>query len=357
MKKPVIAMDLSSTGIGGGPFTSTLRIINSGLKDKYDFKIIHYRTELGRGISIRRIVNLVDQLNQIKPDIVHFSGLQLSGFHMAVACFIAGIRNTLITIHGTSADAIYFPRLKKLISVYLFEYLTLILSRKNCSVSDYVTTKINRCFIRKSVGTIYNFPPMPINYSSTIREELGLDKTDIIIVTVARIIKDKGYHVFDEAILKLKDITNLKYIVVGNGDYLPEMKCKLKNQIDNKQIFFLGHRDDVQQILKGCDIFVLPTLHETLSIALLEASVEGLALVASNTGGIPEIIEHEYNGILVEPGNVDELVKAIELLAKDQQLRSHLAQNAICRIGQKFSHEIIEAKIDKVYQSLLVLSR
>ncbi len=357
IKKPIVAMDIASNGKGGGPYTSTMRIINSGLREIYDFKIIHYRNELGRGISIKRIYDLVKQIRQINPDIVHFSGLQLSGFHMAIACKIAGIKNTLITIHGSSADAIYFPWFKKLISVYLLESITLLLVKKNCSVSDFVTTRINKIFQTKSVGTIYNFPPMPLNIPSTIRKELGIKNTDLVLVTVARIIKDKGYHIFDEAILRFKNSENLKIIIVGDGSYINEMKLKLADQIENNQIYFLGYRDDVQQILKGSDIFILPTLHETLSIALLEASVEGLALIASNTGGVPEIITNEYNGILVEPGNVDKLTEAIELLVNNQDLRRKYSKNAQQIIAQKFSNKTIEAKIDNTYKNLLGLSQ
>jgi len=68
---------------------------------------------------------------------------------------------------------------------------------------------------------------------------------------------------------------------------------------------------------------------------------------------VPEIIEHEYNGILVEPGNIDQISQAIKLLVKNPGLRSKLAENAKARVVQKFSSAIIEAKIDNVYKSLL----
>lgn len=355
--KPIIAMELSSVGKGGGPYTSNIRIMNSPLSEKYDFRTIRYKTELGRGFSIKRIKDIVRQIREIQPDIVHFAGLQLSGFHMAIACKIAKVDKTIITVHGFSGDALYFNPIKKFITTYLLEPITLLLTARIIGVSEFTSNrKLIKIFKNKSCGAIYNFPPQPVKTDFEIRKELDFGPSDIIIVTVARIVRDKGYHIFDEAILRFKDVENLKFLIVGDGDYLPEMKLKLTNQIDSKQVFFLGHRDDVQQILKGCDIFVLPTLHETLSIALLEASVEGLALIGSNTGGVPEIIEHEYNGILVEPGNVDELAEAIDLLIKNTDLRIKLAKNAKVRVAQKFSSEIIEAKIDAAYKNLLKLN-
>ena len=83
--KKIVALDLSTTGKGGGPYEQQ-EDINSKLKEKYDFKTINYDTSLGRFISLRRIYDLYKQLKVINPDIVHFTGLQLSGFHIILAC-------------------------------------------------------------------------------------------------------------------------------------------------------------------------------------------------------------------------------------------------------------------------------
>lgn len=353
--KPIIAVDLSTSGKGGGPYVSTRRVVSSRLKDKYDFRIIHYRTELGKGISIRRINDLKKQLKVLSPDIVHFTGLQLSGFHLAIACSLVGIKRTVLTIHGTSSDALYFNFFKKIVLKYCLEPLTLYYTYKYYCVSDYVgSKKIAKLFTNKSLGTIYNIPPRISSVqTSTVRADLGIDSGDIVVVSVARITREKGYQFLDEAILLLKGRRDVKFIIVGDGEYLPAFKKKLKDQIYAGQVFCLGYREDIQNILRGCDIFVLPTLHETLSIALLEASKEGLALVASNTGGIPEIIENEYNGILVEPSDSVVLKKAIERLIDDRTLVKMYGNNAKARLHKIFSEENIVNRIDEVYQTLL----
>lgn len=351
--KPIVAMDISSSGKGGGPYVSTKRIMDSNLKYKYDFMVIHYRTELGRGISIKRIKDLSNQIKNINPDIVHFSGLTLSGFHMAIACRLAGIKNSLVTIHGTSADAIYFSRFKKILMVYVIEFLTLLLTKYNCGVSNFVSDRLIEIFKRKSVGTIYNIPPAYSINTIDFRKELKINPMDTVIVTVGRINQEKGYHILDEAILKFKESKGVIFIIIGNGDYLPRMQEKLGSMVEDKKVIFMGHRDDIQTILKCCDVFVLPTLHETLSIALLEASVEGLPLIASNTGGVPEIIENGYNGLLVEPGNINELHNAIEYLLTHKEKRKEFGYNSKKKVESKFSPATIEKKIDSVYQILL----
>lgn len=354
--KPVVAMDLSTTGKGGGPYTSTQRIIHSNLRIKYDFQILSYKTELGRFISLRRIRDLINQLRILNPDIVHFTGLQLSGFHIALACMLAGIKNTVVTVRGFSSDMISLHPLKKLMVSFIFEPLTLFLSKIIYGNSEYVISrKLIKIYGYKCHGAIYNFPPIPFktNGSNDIRNELGISTDDKIAVSVARINKEKGYHILEEAIKKFTDKKNLKFIIVGKGDYLQEMQTSLKDQVDSGQVFFLGYRSDVQRILSGCNFFILPTLHETLSVALLEASVEGLALIASDTGGVPEIVEDGYNGLLVTPLDVNALQSAIKNIYENDKLREQFGSNARVKIDDKFSSETIEARIDNAYQNLL----
>lgn len=355
-KKPLVVMDLSSSGKGGGPFTSSTRVMDSGLKEKYDFKAISYKTELGRFISIRRILDLRRQLIELKPDIVHFTGLQLSGFHMAVACKLAGIKNTVVTVRGFSGDAINFNPVKRYLLTFILEPLTLLMAKRVFGVSRYVVSrKMINLFSYKSCGCIYNFPPDPYkpDGKSDIRQELGVAPTDILAVSVARITEDKGYHILSEAILQFANEPHLKFLIVGKGDYLPVMKEKLKEQIERGQVVLLNYRDDVQHILYGCDFFILPTLHETLSVALLEASMEGLALIASDTGGVPEIVENKYNGLLVPPGDVRALIVAINTLYRDEKLRKSFAENAKKRVVERFNKKRIEEQIDKVYLELI----
>lgn len=356
-KKPVVMIDLSSDSIGGGPYTSHYRILTSTLSSQYDFHCLNYKKSLGRNVSIKRVIDLYKQIKKIKPDIVHFSGLQLAGFHFAIACMLAGINRTIVRIHGFSGEAIYFHPLKRVLMTFFMEPLTLLLAKKIYGVSQYVVNKkMVQLFKNKCLGPIYNLPPIP--YTATgkdenIRHDLNLDDNCIVAATVGRITLEKGYAILVETIRRLHHLSGLKFLIIGEGDYLQEMKEKLFEQEKQKRVFFLHHRNDVQRILNGCDFFVLPTLHETLSIALLEASSQGLPLIASNTGGVPEIVKNNYNGILVEPGNIDQLVNAIEKMYYDKNLRQRFSVNARELVQTRFCRETILEKIDAAYRALL----
>ena len=195
--KPKIGIDLSSTGAGGGPYTSNSRIMNSGLKEKYEFVPFMYKTEIGRFISFKRINDLKKQLIKIKPDLVHFSGLQLMGFHIAVACKLAGVKKTVVTVHGLSGDALNISWVKKTILTFFLEPLTIFLASKVYGVSEFVSNrKMLRIFKSKNLGFIYNLPTniKEVENTTPIRKELGIDPSAKVAITVGRIIEDKGYH-------------------------------------------------------------------------------------------------------------------------------------------------------------------
>ncbi len=355
-KKPIIAVDLSTKGKGGGPFTSTSRIMSSELKNEFQFEVINYDVGLGRGVSWSRIKDLQKQIEEINPDIVHYTGLQLSGFHVAIACLLAGAKNTILTIRGMSGDSIFFNQFKKVLLKFIVEPFTLILVTKFYCVSDYVSSRgIAKLFYWKSEGTIYNFPPHNLEQydKSLLRKKYGFSENDLVVVSIARINKEKGYHILEDAIKQLKEYKNIKFLIAGSGDYLDTMKKNLSNQIDIGKIVFLGFTSEVQKVNNCGDVFMLPTLHETLSIALLEASYAKLSLIASNVGGVPEIVENNINGILVEPNNSKQIFEAILKLHNDRDLCKTFSENAYRKVFEKFSADEISKKISKVYNSLL----
>lgn len=353
-RKPVIAMDISTTGKGGGPYTSTMNIIHSSLSEKYEYRLFEYKTGMGRFISLKRIRDIVRQLKEINPDIVHFSGLQLSGFHVALACQLAGINKSIVVIHGSSTEAMDINRIKRWM-IYILEFFTLALTTTFYGVSKYSSRLSAAKFFKwKSSGYVYNLPIKSMEKCKPFcKSDFGFSDTDIVIVSVARITRDKGYAILKEAIMKLESYPQIKFLIVGDGDYLPVMRVELSKAERLGQVKFLGYRNDIEKILPGCDIFVLPTLHETLSIALLEASYNKLALIASYVGGVPEIISHGENGLLVPPSDIIALTKAIKTLAENPLLRKKMGTKAKCMLDNKFSEDLIIRKIDEIYKRLL----
>ena len=121
------------------------------------------------------------------------------------------------------------------------------------------------------------------------------------------------------------------------GKYFPTLKFNIISNIPN-----------ASKYLKNFDIFVLPSIKEGLPYVILEAGLAGLPVIASNVGGIPEIIDNEKNGILVSPANPEELALAIKKLIDDKTLRETIAKNLREKIQKEFSLEKMVEKTTKM---------
>lgn len=353
MKK--IMITFREGGENGGPFVSHQRIMKSSLKNKYEFIPLYIPKGRLGVLNIKVILKLIKKINEAKPDLIHFTGLQLEGFHVMLACKILKIK-TILAIHGSSLEALSFSKIKKDI-LNILEILTL----KNVSgaygVSEYVSswTRVKR-YCKNYYGHIYNLPNKEYSTKenkNNIRKELGILEDEIVVVSTGRITKEKGYKILEESIKNIKVDEKVAFVIVGDGEYKNEMEQNLQEHCSEKKIYFLGYRNDVEKILNESDIFVIATLHETLCNSIIEAGNQRLAIVATNVGGIPEIIDNEINGYLVEINNSIQLKEALEKLIVNKELRSKFSQLIKKKIDEKFQENKILDKIDSMYWSLL----
>ena len=131
------------------------------------------------------------------------------------------------------------------------------------------------------------------------------------------------------------------------------LKDKLQSFISaeslGEQVELLGNRGDVLRIISSFDLFIMTSLWEGFSIALLEAMATGLPIIATNVGGNPEVIENLDSGIIVSPGDTDGIVKAIIMLINDDDLRQKIGNNARTKFMSKFSSAIMVEKLDNLY--------
>ena len=139
---------------------------------------------------------------------------------------------------------------------------------------------------------------------------------------------------------------NVRFLWLGNGPLWEEFDTKTTN---DQQIHFLGTVNNPESYLERAVIYYQPSIHETHGIAVLEAMYHSLPCVVSNAGGLPESIEDGYNGLLVDPLNVDEHCAALMKLIADPQLRLNYGNNAFKKYEDLFSYKKFKAEMDRVY--------
>jgi glycosyltransferase involved in cell wall biosynthesis len=120
---------------------------------------------------------------------------------------------------------------------------------------------------------------------------------------------------------------------------------------------FLGHRSDVPELLRACDVFALPSLYEGSSLATLEAMAAGCAVVSSAIPGTDELISDGQSGLLVPPNDPVALAGALRRVLGDAELRAELGRQARARIEREFTAEAMTRKVVAVYDELLAHGR
>lgn len=174
-------------------------------------------------------------------------------------------------------------------------------------------------------------------------------KNKFLIGNIGALEYAKGQDIIIEVAKKFeKKYPNIEFIFLGKGKNEQEFKAISKN-LNN--ITFEGFVDNVGDYIKCFNLFVFPTLNEGLGSILLDIMQSNVPIIASNVGGIPDIIENNKNGILVEPKNSDAIFKAIEKLYLDKELANKLSTEALKNIDN-FSYEMMTNRYEEIYDSI-----
>jgi glycosyltransferase involved in cell wall biosynthesis len=186
-----------------------------------------------------------------------------------------------------------------------------------------------------------------------VREELGLDTDTIAAGCVGLLWEAKGQEYLIRALAELYTEGAVTVLLVGSGAYEDRLCALAKEHGVAEKVRFLGWRDDVPRILRALDLYVQPSLTEGLPLAVVEAAAAGLPIVASEVGGIPEIITHGRDGLLVPPGDPNALAAAIQKLLDDPDQARMLGETARKTAFERFSAEAMVERYMEVYEGLL----
>jgi glycosyltransferase involved in cell wall biosynthesis len=197
-------------------------------------------------------------------------------------------------------------------------------------------------------------PPPP-----GLRAELGLDDTDEVIAVVGRLVPWKGHAALLQAMrLVLDQRPRARLLVVGEvafweDRYAADLRAQAEAAGVAQATVWAGLRPDVADLLRLCDVFVLPSANEPFGRALVEAMATGKPVIGTRSGGVPEVVKHEASGLLVAPGSVPELAAAILRLLGDQALAAALGEAAWRRANRYFCVQRAAREVQEVYQQLL----
>lgn len=188
---------------------------------------------------------------------------------------------------------------------------------------------------------------------AAVREELGLTPDDVVGITVANLRREKDYpNLLHAAALLGDSVPNLHLLAVGQGPLEADIHQLLDELGLSHRLHLLGFRADVPDLLRAADFFVLASRHEGFPVAVMEALSNGLPVVATTVGGVPEAVTDGVEGLLVPANEPAALAEAVRRVASSAELRERLATNAHKRAAD-FDISTAATRLEQRYLELL----
>ena len=311
--------------------------------------------------DIKAFISIFRFLRRSKPDIVH-THTSKAGILGRLAAWMARVPIIIHTPHGhvfyghfgRSLSRI-FLQMEKLLGRITHHHIALTPEECNDYLSLRVAQPNNTSVIHSGVD-LQRFSK-GAKQRTEKRKELGFSPHSLVVGYVGWLIPIKGVTYLVNAMAKIVEQHPKSLLVlVGKGDDKGEEEIKLKEQVERAgladKVRFLGWRPDVDEIMGCFDIFVLPSLNEGMGRVLVEAMAAGLPIVASRVGGIPDLVKHGENGLLVPPADTSALEKAISALLQDGARRKRMGKAGKKMCGP-YSAEAMVEQIDVLYTELL----
>jgi glycosyltransferase involved in cell wall biosynthesis len=199
--------------------------------------------------------------------------------------------------------------------------------------------------------------PHAVTTDTDIRSELGLAREVRVITTAAVLRAEKALEVLIEAHAQVaRRISQTHLVICGEGPCLGDLEQRVAELGTGELVHFLGRRDDVGSILRASDVCALSSDWEGMPLFVFECMAAGAALVATNVGGVPEVVEDGSTGLLVPPRDPAALADALVSLLTDPAYRHQLASAAARRIDE-FTIESVAARFASLYEELMQEAR
>jgi glycosyltransferase involved in cell wall biosynthesis len=190
--------------------------------------------------------------------------------------------------------------------------------------------------------------------SPFLRISLGLPEGVPVVASVGRFVAFKGYvYLLEAARLVHRVAPAVHWLLVGDGELRGELEGNCRRLGIEPQVHFTGWREDVCDLLALCDIFVLPSLGEPFGRVLIEAMAMKRAVVATDAGGVPEIVDDRVTGLLVPPADPAALADAITTLLSDPARARAMGEAGRARAETHFSLERHADQVMKLYTKVL----
>lgn len=300
---------------------------------------------------------LIKAIKLYRPDIVH-THTSKAGVLGRISAYICNVKRIVHTPHGHVFYG-HFSPLKSRCFMFLEKILGFITSKiialTKGEKDDYLKYRI---YPKSKIEVIHSGVNVeefrrPATMVEFKKKALGIGSHESIIGTAGWISQQKGSM---DLLFAMEDVwekyPDCRLLFAGRGPLEPllkEMAIKMKRA---DKVLFLGWRNDMPDIMHLIDIFVLPSLNEGMGRVIVEAMCSGKPVIASRTGGIPDLVKDGINGYLITPGNREEISSAIIKLLTNPHISKQMGEKGR-ELSLRFDVHYMIEKTDSLYQKLL----
>ncbi len=300
------------------------------------------------------VKNLYHIFKQERPDIVHAHGTMSA--RVAAAKWGSHVKKIVYTRHSVFEPSGFFTKPIGKIANRLITALTCDKSIAVCKAARKNQTDTG--VPEKKVTVVYNgveaLPAPTPEQKAAARKQFGLSENDMVFSISARLNPVKGHKYLIEAVAKLQDRTNLKFLIVGTGPEEESLKQLVKDKGLDDCVIFTGFLSDVAPLLYATDVLLNCSYGtEACSLAILEAYSLGIPCIATDYGGNPELVQTGINGIVYPTNDSRTLADAIQTLKENPALISRYGQGAKETYQKGFTVELMAKNTEKVYEELM----
>ncbi len=303
------------------------------------------RTEMDLGAAWQ----LSRVLRRLRPDIVHAH----EAHAVAMAALALSLGSPEPRPRLVTSRRVDFHLKKNAFSRWKYRQVDFFL----CASSMIQSMLVNDGVPRERTTVVYSgidvshvaaAPPLNVN------AEFWLPTHAPVIGNVAALVPHKGQrYLIDAAPLVIREIPDARFVIVGQGELESALQKQIRNHRLERHVILAGFRPDVLSLHNGFDVFVMSSVTEGLGTSLLDAMASARPVVATRTGGIPEVVEDGETGLLVPPRNPQALAHAIVRLLRDEPLRQRMAAAGLARVSAHFSADGMVQQTLDVYARLV----
>ncbi len=315
---------------------------------KLNGQVVEMSDMADKSFDRKAVWTLYHLLKREKPRIVHTH----ANLSARIAAKMAGVKHVIYTKHCID------PPIPNGIKKSIKAMGNMLLSDRIIAVSNAVKDNLlDAGMPEEKISVIHNgvekLKEVSDEEKDAIRMRWGIKPDDIVIGIFARLEEVKGHcYLIDAARIIADEYSNVKILIVGTGSLEKRLKAQVRALKLSDKVVFTGHINDITPLMNILDINVISSISEAICLSIIEGMSVGKPCVATNTGGIPEVVQDGYNGKLVPIKDTDALADAIQALMNEKELRDVMGKNGRDFMDTHFTASEMTRKLEEIYLSL-----